>query len=237
MANLIDAPPLPLRIGHELDSSWKTGTAAIVVPGSHPLSLDLAAQEAGFFPEAPTLFAIPRAESLFSFLVIAVDGSARHIVRISAPWLTGQTDLLPFFISDLIASDPSLDFGQVSDYYAQAGVDSAQFISVETQVRLGEQLEPLRSADLAYLALFQMVNERGGPGVVAHLNSMTISSFRRIGMAWHAFAGREDLRTPTVKEDGTVGFDIDYQPVCVPVASNEELLGGMAPLAPRLYWL
>ena len=204
---------------------------------THPLAERLRREEARFFDEAPMLFDTPNADELFTFLVIAHNGAAHHVVRLSAPSLNGRPDLLPFFLTDLLAADPGLSLQDVRSYYAALDIEVEQFISVETQFRLGDHLEPIRAADLAYLALFRIVTDRGGPGVVAHLNSMTISSFKRVGMDWHPFAGSVDLRTPTVKEDGSVAYDAEYQPVCVPVYSNAELLSGMSGLTPAIYWL
>lgn len=237
MATLVTTQALPLDLPSDVPDFVRHGTAALVVPMTHPMAAALQREEARFFEEAPALFDIPDADELFTFLVITVDGAARHVVRLSAPLLTGRSELLPFFLTDLLASDPGLSLTDVRAYYAPLGIQVERFVSVETQFRMGEHLEPIRAPDLAYLALFQMVTERDGPGVVAHLNAMTISSFKRVGMQWHPFAGRIDLRTPTVKEDGTVGFDAEYRPVCVPVYANRDLLSGMTGLTPPLHWL
>lgn len=237
MATLISTEPLALELPDSAPVDIRRGTSAIVVPMTHPLATRLCREEARFFEEAPLLFDVPDAAQLFTFLVIAHDGAARHVVRLSAPGLTGRPDLLPFFLTDLLAADPGLSLQDVRTYYAALGIQVEQFISVETQFRMGDHLEPIRAPDLAYLALFRIVTERGGPGVVAHLNSMTISSFKRVGMDWHPFAGRIDLRTPTVKEDGSIAYDHEYQPVCVPVYSNAELLSGMSGLTPPIHWL
>lgn len=233
MATLVTTEPLALDTpGHT-----RNGTTALLVPMSHPVARTLEREEARFFSEAPALFDVKDADELFAFLVIAVDGFARHVVRLSAPMLTGRKDLLPFFLTDLLVSDPGLTMSEVRSYYAAQGIQVEQFISVETQFRIGEHLDPIRAADLAYLALFRIVTQRGGPGVVAHLNAMTISSFKRVGMKWHPFAGRLDLRTPTVADDGGVAFDGEYRPMCVPVHSNAALLSSMDELTPPIHWL
>jgi hypothetical protein len=237
MATLLTTEPLELDLPTSLGPEVRRGTAAILVPLDHPVSELLIAEEARFFEEAPVLFDVDRAEELFTFLVVTVDGAARHVVRLSAPALLPACDLLPFFLTDLIEADPDLSIAIVRDYYAELNTRIDQLISVETQFRLGDQLEPVRSADLAYLALFTVVQQHGLRGVLAHLNRPAISSFKRVGLDWHPFAGRIDLRTPTVNADGSPGFDVDYQPVCLPWDTNVELLRGLAPLTPPLYRL
>ncbi len=235
MATLVKALPLPL--GFPYNHTANRGTTALVVPMTHPLAERLATEEARFFEEAPVLFDLPQADELFAFLVIAVDGAARHIVRLSAPALHPGSGLLPFFLTDLVDADPDLTLSDVKAYYAELNIEVDRLISVETQFRLGEQMEPIRSADLAYLTLFQIVKHHSCQGVVAHLNAPAIKSFKRVGLDWHPFAGRVDLRTPTVKEDGTIGFDANYQPVCLPLYSNVDLLDGLSAFTPELVYL
>ena len=237
MANLVSIQPVALDLPSDLPEAARIGTTTLVVRNGHPLTTLLTELEERFFPEAPTLFDLPDAADLFSFLVIAVDGCVRHVVRMSAPALVGRPDLLPFFVTDLIDADPDLSLDDVKDYYDQQDIKIERVLSVETQFRLGAQLEPVRSADLAYLSLFKLVDEFSCAGVVAHLNGAAMTSFKRIGLDWQPFAGRVDLRTPTVEEDGSVGFDDDYHPVYMPLGSNVELLRGLSAFTPPMYWL
>ena len=209
MASLVATQPLQLHIPSDAPAALRSNAAALIVPMNHPMAETLAREEAQFFEEAPVLFDLENADELFTFLVITVDGAARHIVRLSAPALTPGSRLLPFFLTDSVEADPDLTIADVRSYYSALDIELERLISVETQFRLGEQLEPIRSADLAYLALFQLVQEHHCRGVVAHLNAPTIASFKRVSLAWHPFAGRVDRRTPTVKEDGATGFDAD----------------------------
>jgi hypothetical protein len=167
------------------------------------------------------------------------DGAVRHVSRLSAPGLlNGADDVVPFFLTDLVAAYDDLCLDDLDEHYRGDGVDIAATISVETQVRLGEHLEPLRSADLLYLALFELCNRHGGAGVFAHMNSNAIKSFERVGLSWLPLAGRDDLRTPTVAPDGAPTFDDDYRPVWIPNSgSNVELLSSLAPFAPPVVTL
>lgn len=237
MSNLVSVEPVALDLDSDLPDEVRTGTTALVVRNDHPLTALLRDLEQRFFPEAPTLFDLPDADDLFAFVVIAVDGCVRHVVRISAPAVVGRPDLSPFFITDLVDADPDLTIDDVRDYYEARDVKIERVLGVETQFRLGEQLEPIRSADLAYLALFKIVQDFSCAGVVAHLNAPAMTSFKRIGLDWSPFAGRVDLRTPTVKEDGSVGFDEEYHPVYMPLDKNVELLSGLSAFTPPMYWL
>ena len=237
MANLISLEPVALDLPAEVPEAARTGTTALVVRTGHPLTALLTDLEQRFFPEAPTLFDLPDASDLFTFLVIAVDGYVRHVVRVSAPVLVGRPDLLPFFVTDLIDADPDLTLDDVRSYYDEQDIKIERVLGVETQFRLGAQLEPVRSADLAYLSLFKLVDDFACAGVVAHLNGAAMTSFKRIGLDWQPFAGRADLRTPTIKDDGTVGFDDEYHPVYMPLGTNVELLRGLSAFTPPMFWL
>lgn len=237
MANLISLEPVALDLGTDVPDTARTGTVSLVVRNDHPMAAVLADLERRFFPEAPTLFDIPDADDIFMFLVISVDGCARHVARISAPAIRDRDDLLPFFITDLVDADPLVSMDDVRGYYQSRGIDIGKFLSVETQFRLGEQMEPVRSADLTYLSLFRLVQDFQLDAVVAHLNAPAITSFQRIGLDWHPFAGQVDLRTPTVKEDGSVGFDEEYRPICLQHEKNAELLSGLAAFTPDMHWV
>lgn len=235
IAPVLATSPLPLT--GDLAERFGTGTVAIFLGLDHPFTQQLIDLETTFFPEAPALFDVTNADVLFKFLVICSEGSVRHVVRISAPAVSGGEGLVPFFVSDLVGTDPDLDMADAVAYYEALDLGLDQLISVETQFRLGDQMEPIRSADLAYMTLFRLVEDQGLRGVVAHLNAPAIKSFARVGMNWHPFAGRVDLRTPTVKEDGSTGFDEDYFPVCIPYDGNEDLLQGLGAAAPDVSWV
>ena len=81
MATLISTEPLALDLPVDAPADIRSGTAAIVVPMTHPLAAQLREYESRFFEEAPLLFGVPEAEDLFMFLVITHDGAARHVVR------------------------------------------------------------------------------------------------------------------------------------------------------------
>lgn len=225
----------PFPFDFEAPPSGAPGEPSVViVPAEHPGARQLALAEAKVFPEAPDLFRVDGAAGLFHFFVLLLDGQVRHIARLSAPaLLAGNPGRAPFFLSDMVDSDPSLTMPDVQEYYESQGQDVYRSVSVETQFRLGEHLTPIRSADLLYLALFQIVESGRGSGAFAHLNARAISSFKRVGLAWHPFAGRVDLRTPTVTNDSR-GFDPDYHPVFVPREENRDVVLGLAAFTPPL---
>lgn len=235
MSTTLVVEPLPLT--DELSFLCGTDPVSLFFPLDAPFVKELQRLETQVFPEAPVLFDIPDAGDVFQFLAVCVDGAVRHVVRISAPHLSGAAGKLAFFITDLISADPSLTLQDVEKYYADEGINLHKMISVETQFRLGEQLEPIRSADLAYLTLLRLGSTHDVEAVVAHLNAPAIKSFSRVGIKWHPFAGNVDLRTPTVAEDGTTTFDETYFPVCIPREGNENLLSDLAAATPKAFWI
>lgn len=231
---LVSLPPLP--VPEMLRSACPSGVATFIVGLDHPFAQALVDAECRYFDEAAVLFDVAGATQLFKFMVITVDGEVRHVIRISAPMLSGRDDLLPFAITDLAAADPLFRLDEVAAFYQARGIGLDEMISVETQFRLGAQLHPLKAGDLGYLALIRLMSENGIKAAVAHVNKATVSSFKRVSMDFHPLAHRVDLRTPTINEDGTAGFDRDYFPVCIPLESNRNLLDGLAAFTPELYW-
>lgn len=227
--------PIPLDLPELRTSVDPDHPATLLVELDHPVAEQLARAEAEVFPEAPDLFGSASSSGMFHFLVIALDSHARHVVRLSGPRLLGgRSNRAPFFLTDLLDSDPSLTLGEIDRYYRTTDIDIDRTISVETHFRIGEHLEPLRSADLVYLSLLDLLTRTGGDAALAHVNAATIKSFTRVGVDWHPFAGRIDLRTPTVGADGNRSVDENYFPVCVPRGTNAALLKQLVPFTPPL---
>lgn len=238
MSSEVSVERLPLDLV-EVPEEVERGPATLIVPSDDPLAEGLAAVERVIFPEAPMLFAGQDADA-FHFMVVVVDSQACHIVRLSGPGpLAGRSGEVPFFVTDLVEAGQQVDLQELDTYYALKDIRMERMISVETNFRLGEQLDGMRSADLAYLSLFALASMTSADGVLAHLNAPAISSLERVGVAWHPLAGREDLVTPTVAPDGTVGIDPDYRPVCIPRndPQNQRVFTDLAPFTPRVHFL
>lgn len=232
MSNTALPDPIPL----ELEAVTRSSTpVAVLIDSGHPAAAELASAEAGVFPEARALFDVDGADTLFQFLVIAAHGTVRHIARLSGPRPYAQRDdQIPFFLTDLIDATPTITAGDVFGYYSARGIDLGGTASVESQVRLGEQLEPVRTADLMYMALFSSASAGGADAVLAHLNTMSSRSLSRVGLVWSRFMDRDDLATPTITADGTRSFDPEYFPVFIPRAENAELFASLDPFTPPI---
>ncbi len=204
----------------------------IWVPASHPSFRALEAEEAQVFPTAPALFGAD--SSQFCFLTLVIDGALRHLMRLSVPAMTGDEEI-PFLIKDLLRSGQGLDLAETLDFYASRGIDLYRCLSVETNLRIGDQLEGVSSADQSYLALFTLSNELGCNAIFAHLNEPAVKSLSRVGLEWEHVSGRGDLRTPGAF--GSEEFDDDYTPVCIPRTShNEAMFEALAEVTPEAAW-
>lgn len=233
-------PAVALNLDPSLPEEIRRGPSALVVPGTHELARPLIEAEARIFPEAIQLFGGVDDDPMFHFLVIVVDSEARHVMRMSGPGpLAGVGGRLPFFVSDLIDAGRQITLTELDTYYALSQMRMERMISIETNFRLGPQLEGIRSADLCYLALFAVGFGNEADGVLAHLNAPAIRSLDRVGVRWHRLAGREDLGTPTVDAEGNVSLDPSYFPICIPRRDpdNEQLVEDMAPFTPPVHYV
>lgn len=240
MATDTPTEPLGIDVADRVPEAIRRGPATLIVPSTDPVFDQVAEVEARIFPEAPRLFGNDAEGTLFHFKVLVVDDSVRHVLRLSGPGpLSGLSGAVPFFVTDLVEGGQELSLQELDTYYALVGARLERMISVETNFRLGPHLEPIRSADLAYLSLFALAERTGADAVLAHLNPPAITSLERVGVQWHRLAGRTDLRTPTIAEDGTTEFDPDYFPICIlggdPI--NEQLVSDLAALTPEIHFL
>lgn len=174
--------------------------------------------EAAVFPGIDA-FLSPEVEQFCHFLVIVdLRPDVRrivHCVRISGPQFApgvqpadGTTGIV--MVDELIGSGQGLTAEEFQRYYAGRGVDATSLIGVETNFRVGDREadhEGLRSADMAYLALFALVLRLGSDGVCAHINEPARKSFDRVGLDYEPLCGRE-LHAPA----STPGdLDLDYR--------------------------
>ena len=234
-----DLPAVALALGELLSEEFRQGPSALVVPASHPLAEPLIEAESLIFPEAPALFDGVDEEGMFHFLVIIVESEARSAMRMSGPGpLAGTEGVLPFFVTNLVEGG-QVTLAELDTYYALSQMRMERMISIETLFRLGPKSDGLDPAGLNYLSLFSVGFGSGADGVLAHLNSASIQSLDRVGVRWHRLAGRNDLGTPTISEDGGVAFDPNYFPICIPrrAPDNAQLVEDMAPVTPPLQYL
>ncbi|HTO01712.1 MAG TPA: hypothetical protein VL068_13665 [Microthrixaceae bacterium] len=234
MQTEVPTRPLALDLSQEQIELFGSDVVAVVVPADDPLFRQVESVEAQVFPETPELFDVPDADDLFQFLLIVKGGEACHAVRLSAPGLVrGRSDLVPFFVTDLVESG-EISRDDFDGHYHELGVKLERTFSVETNFRMGPHLEPIRSADLAYLSLFAIEDRFGADALFAHLNEPAITSLDRVGIHWKPVAGRPELKTPTLGSDGERTFDPDYQPICIigqdpGNKATTEMLAGITP--------
>lgn len=202
----------------------------------------LRTNEANYFPEVKELSGAVEDDTTFLAMVDTRKESRRvvHGTTISGlnkdaakPEAEGKSG---FTTIDELIEMGNFSVQEFNDYYAQQGIDLAQSISVDTNFRIGESAEPvdgLKTADLAYLTLFQLLERRASegtmPAVFASINSDSIRSFQRIGLKVEPLMGRDNLITPESRQGQ------DFHPVAIPL--NEEaraLFKGMSYSVPEV---
>lgn len=199
-------------------------------PPDSGLGRRLAEAEAVAFPEAPELFADERTSLMLGMMI---DGEIRHVMRLSVPALDGEISM-PFLLRDLAASGQGLTEEELQDHYGRRGIALSNTVSVESNVRVGEEGDAVPSADLSYLSVFDVMRRVGAGAVFAHLNDAARGSFRRVDLRAEPVAQRDDLRTPGV-ELGT--FDERYRPVCMPTSPhNVAVIEALSPVVPGTIW-
>lgn len=211
--------------------------------------------EAERFPEMPSVMEHFEDQSKFLALVDVREESRGivHAFRLTSKVLTqSQEDVEDSdsneigiaLVDDLIDSGQGLTVDEVHEYYSSRGVDLSRCIAVESNFRVkkSETETGLRVSDLGYIALFQVIEKSGvadgRAAVFAHLNEPAVHSLGAIGLEYEPVAGREDLKTPTIDTDGTLGFDHKYSPVSIPTTPNNvKVFNDMALFAAPTYEL
>lgn len=182
------------------------------------------------FPEAPELF---HEDDTTLMIGVVIDGQIRHVMRLSVPALK-EGETMPFLLRDLVASGQDLSEDDLRAHYGRQAIDLATSVSVESNVRAGDREEAIASADLAYLAVFEIMRRVGAGAVFAHLNDAARTSFTRVGLQGRDVVDRADLRTPGT-EPGQ--FDERYRPVCLPAdAHNVGVMQSLASVTPAVMW-
>lgn len=242
MPKLTPPDALDLNLSESLLEDLGSGLSAVIVPHGHRIFNQMESIESAMFPETVQIFDVDEREVLFQFLVLIDGGVAHHAMRLSGPGpLAGRPDLLPFFITDLAGFGDQISEEEVVRFYDDRGVDVAHVTSIETNFRIGPNLQPIGSADLAYLTMFRLQEITGIYGTFAHLNQPAIGSLDRVGISWSHVAEREDLATPSIDFDGTREFDHDYTPVFIDgwkdEATKAEVEEFLAPFTPPIVFL
>jgi hypothetical protein len=221
------------------------GLVAVWLEHDSPHAELVRAVEAGIFPEVPELM-LPFEDQCFFLALVDTRPDVRRLMhafrlssrRGSAPHGPETTGIV--LVDDLIASGQGLTAAEVVAHFEGAGTDLDKCISVETNFRVGGKVkvrpeDGLPISQLGYVALFRSLERFGVTGsegaVFAHLNKVAVVSLKMVGVEYFPFAGRADLRTPTVGHDG---FDPHYKPVTMPTTPKNvrvfgELLAFAAP--------
>lgn len=242
MPKLIPPEAVDLELSDQVLETLGEGLSTVVVPYGHPIFERLERIESEMFPETVEIFAVDDREVLFQFLVLIEDGIAHQAMRLSGPGpLKRRSDLLPFFISDLVGFGDQVTEAEVLDHYRSVGIDVFHVTSIESHFRIGPNIEPIGYADLAYLSMLELQEVTGIYGTFAHINEATTRSLDRVGISWAPVAGREDLRTPSIDYDGSREFDPDYTPVFIGGWHDEDTKVAieevLAPFTPPLVFL
>lgn len=217
------------------------------VSWNHPLSNVVRTAEASRIPEMPEVMEGNEHRSLFLATIDTRDGQkelARGF-RISGagfdmdsydtsemPKITNDSTGFAL-IDDIISSGQEFTIDDYYSYCEKTGIDTSRCICVESNFKVDEEkrFEPyngLPLSQIGYVALFQLVENRGADGaaVFTTLNKDAIASLDFLGVEYSPFANR-NLKTPTVL-DGVKGFDEQYTPVTIPsVPQNLELFRGL----------
>jgi len=211
----------------------------------HPDANLVRTLEAQIFPEIPEIMEPFEDQCVFLTLIDTRPDAKRiiHAFRLSWPGSDrnahtgasiGPEDIV--LLKDIIDSDQGLSAEDLRAYYEAKGVDFAKSMSVETNFRVGEKVEPINGlpvAQLGYIAIFQGMNSQQDIAdkavIFAHLNRPAVASLGAVGIEYEPIAGRADLQTPTV---GDEKFDNKYSPVCIPAsAKNLEIFSNLTPFA------
>lgn len=223
------------------------GVVAVWLEHDSPHAGLVRALEADVFPEVPELM-VPFEDQCFFLALVDTRAHLRrvaHAFRLSSrrPGTPPDGDRVGIvLIDELIASGQGLALDDVRRHFAGAGTDLDKCISVETNFRVGGKVkrevgEALPVSQLGYLALFRALERFGVTGaegaVFAHLNKVAVVSLKMVGVEYVPFAGRDDIRTPTI---GDVGFDPNYRPVTMPTTPKNVRVFGelMAFAAPEV---
>ena len=234
------------------------GVVAVWISPQNPLANVVRTHEAHKMPEFPAVMADYEMSSMFLALMDTRDGADRmvHAFRVTgaARDEEGNVGVNPeirqdktgiVLKDDVIESDQGLTIQDFYDYYTAKGVDLKRTMSVESNFRIGEKKVPryngLPMSNVGYLALFNLIESRGGEEgeavIFAALNRLARVSLSQAGVEYEPLVGREDLRTPSVDDEGNPTFDDNFQLVGITESrQNMEAFTAILPFAaPQIY--
>lgn len=184
--------------------------------------------EAEYFPEVKELPAEVESNTVFLALVDTRDGIDRvvHATTLSGFDIDGapntEADVAEeqstgFIVTDDLVSMGNFTPAEFKEYYISRGYDLQKCLSVETNFIVGERpplFNGLRTADVAYLAVFQMFMTRnpevGRAAIFSSINHASTQSFARVGVQCLPLMGRNDLVTSESMQG------LEYKPVAIP---------------------
>ncbi len=206
------------------------GMYAAWIRPSHRYANIVRTNEAKYFPEVED---VSIAEENRTLLLALVDtrASANRVVHsatvsgisydenietvIDRP--ESKDDTTGFIVVDQLVDMGNFTRQEFFDYYAAQGIDTSKSIAVETNLRIGskaERFNGLRTAQLAYIAIFERLNKRNPEmhksAVFTTINRPSILSFKQFGLEYEPLMGRSDLTTP----ESELGED--FLPVAIP---------------------
>lgn len=216
------------------------GVLAVWINPGHPQANTIRTLEAKVMPEFPEVMADYEMSSMFLAIVDTRNGVDRvvHGFRVTgaARDESGNVVLGPnlgsektgiVLIDDVIASGQGVEVQDFYQYYTSKGLNLNKSMSVESNFRVDDRVEDyngLPMSNVGYLALFQLVESmglnEGEAAIFAALNEKARRSLTQTGAEYEPLLGREDLKTPTVNEDGTPGFDEEFQLVAIPASKQ-----------------
>ena len=196
-------------------------TATWVKPDSKYANL-VRTVEAGYFPEVTEVTEEDEKNTMFMILVDTRSSVNRviHATTVMKPnEVDPSCDNQPtgFYTVDRLVDLGNFSSEEFYNCYQGRDIDLSKSISIETNFRVGEQskINGIGSAELAYIALLQHIEEGGGElgksVVFATINDLQAESLKRLGIKSENLMGRDDLLTPEEH------FGVHTKPVAIMV--------------------
>jgi hypothetical protein len=220
----------------------KPGFYAVWLASDNKYTNILRTNEAGYFPEVKELTDDVEDETTFLAMVDTRKETRRVVHATTVSGISKDPEKLRNEgKSGFITIDELIDLGnftaaEFQQYYNDHNIDVQSSIAVDTNFRVGkvsEGVDGLQTADLAYLAVFQLGSRQetgeNENAIFASINRHTIISFRRLGLQVEPLMGRDDLITPESKHGK------NFFPVMIPYNKhNVDLFKAMNYVVPEI---
>lgn len=206
------------------------GVYAAIISPDHPYSNFVRGHEGRHFPEAKE-FPAELEQNTRSFALVDTRPESDRVVHvgsISGPGLIKDPegkrgdhhDTTGFLFVDDLIDLGNFTAAEFKAYYEERGVDLHKCIAVETNIKVGKNVERyngVRTVDLGYVTLINMGEEANPDGdetlVFASINLPQQLSFKRAGIGSEPLMGRTDLKTPEETKGRTsTPVDIPFLP-------------------------